>query len=246
MFLPHNVQESLLDQMFGKLRPPIKDPLNNTGINVIPSDQKDLTPPVPYVPQPYVPTHTDSWWDSIWHEAKPPTVDMGTIMGAQPYKPGSDFLTGQVIHIPNTTDGVPRQEPSRPPGALMPTIPISSDDLGWNLPRIIHTILRYTKMAFKFVIQSYVDFFNDIRNFDGSIENLLKNTKILYDGVIVGFLTLGIVNLAPVFEIVGEIGWFLLNLLTRGIRFTVSQLETVMQWIEEFMWGLVNTARRLV
>lgn len=154
-------------------------------------------------------------------------------------------------------DGQPKNEPPRPPASKPPPsleqIHKQADQQdhfqyqdGWSLGRVISEVINGLGKTVVFIVQDYVDFFRELATYDGSWSHLFQNLHFLYRALVTALITIGLIEIAPLMGIIGQIGSLLVKNLTKAIRWGMVPIEWAVETIEWMMWDAVKYARRMI
>lgn len=117
---------------------------------------------------------------------------------------------------------------------------------GWTTQRVIKYILEGLGKTVVFVVNDYVDFFRELASYDGSWSHLFGNIHFLYRAIVTALITIGLIQIAPLLEIISQMGGLILSALTKAVRWAMIPIEWAMEAIEWTMWDLVKYARQMI
>lgn len=181
-------------------------------------------------------------------------MDLGMKAGEQLSKEVKDIMQPPPkanLSPKEVQQGQPKNEPPRPGGSNPPPILAEIQKQidyqeGWNLQRIIKEIIEGLGKTVVFIVRDYVDFFHELATYNGSWSHLFGNIHFLYRAIVTALITIGLIEIAPLLEIIGQMGGLVLSALTKAVRWAMIPIEWAVEAIEWIMWDLVKYARQMI
>lgn len=109
--------------------------------------------------------------------------------------------------------------------------------IGYNLTHhpvdLLKQLFDYAKQGAGWIVWNYQDFYQQLRNWDGSLVGLTRSMGLFWRGLVVGLITLGLVETAPILEALATWLRLAFDFLTGALGLTGSLLEELWYLLEK-------------